>query len=403
MYPQSNEPTETGMGKEQGAQAEQVGPLELWLHDRISTSGPMTIAEFMGHALYHPQYGYYTKGPNIGPRGDFVTSPEASPAFGRLFALHLVEIDRVLGSPTVFNAIEFGPGRGTLARDLLDELQSAYPELYGRLKYWLVDVSPALRETQIESLLVRHSTKVDWREDVTELPPGLMGAVIGNELVDAFPVHVVENRNGTLSEQVVVLDTLGNLEIAYLPLTDADLIRFLTDEGIILEDGEQVEINLEVEGWLKSLSDVVERGVVTLIDYGDESPARYSAARREGTLLGYYGGTVNASILAHPGKQDLTALVDFTALMHSAQRAQFSVVAILRQANFLLGLGLGTTHTPETVIQSGNLDEIMQYRKGLHSLISMEGLGRFHVLLLAKAVDVSSGEQVLSALKYANF
>ena len=57
----------------------------------------MTIAEFMGHALYHPRYGYYTTGPNIGPRGDFVTSPEASPAFGRLFALHLVEIDRVLG------------------------------------------------------------------------------------------------------------------------------------------------------------------------------------------------------------------------------------------------------------------------------------------------------------------
>jgi SAM-dependent MidA family methyltransferase len=112
---------------------------------------------------------------------------------------------------------------------------------------------------------------------------------------------------------------------------------------------------------------------------------------------------VNASILAHPGQQDLTALVDFTALVHSAQRAQFSIVAILRQANFLLGLGLGTTHTPETVIQSGNLDEFMQYRKGLHSLIFMEGLGRFHVLLLAKGVDVGSAEHVLSALKYASF
>src|SRR5713226_2846912 len=94
--------------------------LESWIGEQIRQSGPVTVAQFMAWALYHPDYGYYTTGPNIGPRGDFTTSPEASPAFGRLFAEHLKEIDDLLGHPTPFDAIECGPGRGTLASDLLD-------------------------------------------------------------------------------------------------------------------------------------------------------------------------------------------------------------------------------------------------------------------------------------------
>lgn len=387
------------MGKEEN---EQAGPLETWLKEHILEVGPITVAGFMGHALYHPQYGYYTKGPNIGPRGDFVTSPEASPAFGRLFVAHLSEIDDLLGHPPTFDAIEFGPGKGTFALDLLDEMSSAFPDLYSRLKYRLVDISPALRESQRERVQTKHGAKVEWYGDLAELPQGLVGAVIGNELVDAFPVHVIKKQAGVLHEQFVGIDKDGKLAIVLQPLSDPDLLKFLADEKIDLEDEDEIEVNLAIDGWMKGLSAAIERGVVTLIDYGDESPARYSAARREGTLLGYYAGTVNASILAHPGEQDLTALVDFTALINSAQHAGFDVLSILRQANFLLGLGLGTTHRPETVIQSGNLNEIMQYRKGLQSLISMEALGRFHVLLLAKGMDVQSVSKGLSALKYAN-
>lgn len=382
---------------------EQSGPLEIWLKELISEAGPISMAEFMGYALYHPQYGYYTKGPNIGPRGDFVTSPEASPAFGRLLAAHLSDVDRLLGKPAVLDSVEFGPGRGTLALDLLDELQDQDADLYSRIQYSLVDVSPALRETQRAKLQARHDDKVRWYGDVDELPAGLEGTVIGNELVDAFPVHVVENRAGVIGEQLVGVGKDRKLEVVWGQLSNPELLRFLEDEGISLEDGEQVEVNMAVERWLRTLSGKLERGVVTLMDYGDESPARYSTARREGTLLGYYGGAVNSSILAHPGEQDLTALVDFTALEHAARKVGFDKVKILRQANFMLGLGLGTTHTPESAIKSGDLEEIMQYRNGLHSLISMDGLGRFHVLLLAKGMDVGSVEMGLAGLKYANF
>ncbi len=396
MYPQSNRrPQAAGI-----SDVQDPAPLEMWLRDRIRRAGPITLAEFMDCALYHPQYGYYTTGPNIGPRGDFVTSPEASPAFGKLFASHLAEIDGMLGKPATFNAIEFGPGRGTLASDLLGEVRGRYPGLYSRVKYWLVDISPSLSDSQRERLLPDHEGKVEWRTGVAELPDRLTGAMIGNEVVDAFPVHVIENKEGDLYEQYVALDRESNLTIELRPLSDPRLESFLANEGIEVGPGERIEVNLAVESWLNGVASAMEHGVVTLIDYGDEAPARYSAARREGTLLGYYGGAVTDAVLAHPGRQDLTALVDFTALKHAAERAGFDIIGSTRQANFLLGLGLGSTHTPETAVEPNNLDTALNYRRGLQTLVSMEGLGRFHVLLLGKGLESEIARSKLSALKY---
>jgi SAM-dependent MidA family methyltransferase len=69
-----------------------------------------------------------------------------------------------------------------------------------------------------------------------------------------------------------------------------------------------------------------------------------------------------------------------------------------RQANFLLGLGLGTTLTAESATTS--VEAALQYRRGLQALISMEGLGRFHVLLLSKQLSPNQ-TSTLSALSYA--
>src|SRR5438093_983793 len=94
-------------------------PLLSWMRERLSEEGPVTFAQFMEWALYHPELGYYSLGPDIGPSGDFTTSPEVSPAFGKLLASHAAEVDALLGHPSKFNLIECGPGRGTLAADLL--------------------------------------------------------------------------------------------------------------------------------------------------------------------------------------------------------------------------------------------------------------------------------------------
>jgi SAM-dependent MidA family methyltransferase len=379
--------------------------LDAWIREQIRANGPVTVARFMEWALYHPQYGYYTTGPNIGPRGDFTTSPEASPMFGRLLAKHISETDALLGSPSLFHVVEFGPGRGTLAGDLLDRLQQADPSFYQRLQYWLVEVSPALAATQKERLLPAHSEVARWASRPEQVPRepmarGLMGAVIANEFIDAFPVHVVENYGGVVSEQYVGLAGDEALRFSYGPPSDPRLLTFIEQYEIALEPGQRVEINLGAEEWAKVLGEIMAAGIVTVIDYGDTQPARYSEARREGTLLGYYGGAVTHDILAHPGRQDLTALVDFSALLDSCREAGFDLLGMTRQANFLIGLGLGTTETVEG--SANDVQDALETRRGLQALVSMEGLGRFHVMLLGRGVDISAAKSRLSGLKYAS-
>jgi SAM-dependent MidA family methyltransferase len=372
-----------------------------FIRSQIAANGPVTMGQFMEWALYHPQHGYYMTGPSIGPRGDFTTSPEASPAFGRLLARHVAEVDVLLDYPPKFDIVECGPGRGTLAVQILDHLKMEYPELYSRVTYWLIEISPALRAMQEELLASGHTGKCYWAKDLDTIPHDLEGALIANEFIDAFPVHVIENEDGMLREQYVAKTEPEGFKTTLGVLSDPALLEFVKIYGIELRPGERIEVNLVMRRWLSSLGKKMYRGVATIFDYGDTLPERYSEARRQGTLLGYFGGAVTHDVTARPGQQDLTALVDFTALRDAAKEAGLVELAQTRQAHFLLGLGLGTTVTAESVAgHAADINTLLDYRRGLQVLVSMEGLGKFHVSLLAKGIDLEAARTKLSALRY---
>ena len=360
----------------------------------------MTLARFMGWALYHPQWGYYTRGPHIGPRGDFTTSPEASPTFGAMLARHVTEVDALLGRPTPFHILECGPGQGTLARDILSTLQSEAPDVYRRAHYDMLEVSAALRDAQ-QSLLTRtHPGKVSWLSTLDKLDESIQGAVIANEFLDAFPVHALRNAGGELCEEYVALDDKGELSLVCGALSDPKLAHFIERYNIRLEEGEKIEVCQAAADWLRELGGRIERGVAVFLDYGDTQPNRYSPARREGTLLGYRGGSVTDDPLSHPGEGDLTALVDFTHMSDAAQGAGFNALGITRQATFLLGLGLGEGSA--SPLAQSSVESALQYRRGLQTLISMEGLGRFHVLVLSKGIDAEKTTASLSGLRFSS-
>src|SRR5688500_13711661 len=375
----------------------QSSPFSGWIESEIHNHGPITIAQFIEWALYHPQYGYYTRGPNIGPKGDFTTSPEASPEFGRMLARHLVDVDDLLGNPQNFDVVEFGPGRGTLAHDILAELSVRAPGLYSRLCYHLIAISPALAEEQKLALLPTHSGRVRWSLSI-EHEHNLCGAIIANEFLDAFPVHVIEMHKGVLAEQYVHIGENG-LRITRGPLSSPELLDFLERSKVHLEEGEKIEVNLAMLEWAAQAGRAFTSCIALVIDYGDVAPGRYSSQRREGTLLGYYGGSVTADILAHPGEQDLTALVDFTALQDDAVASGFEILGMARQASFLVGLGLGSG---EPQPHGDNLDVVLRQKRGVQTILSMEGLGRFHVLVLSKGLDAQKARGVLTGLRYAD-
>src|SRR3989337_2912391 len=79
---------------------------------QIEKKGRITFAEFMDIALYWPGKGYYTS-ENVrwGKDGDYLTSIDVSPVFGRLLAYKLKEMWQNLGSPPQFSLIEVRASR----------------------------------------------------------------------------------------------------------------------------------------------------------------------------------------------------------------------------------------------------------------------------------------------------
>ena len=85
----------------------------------------ITFAEYMDLVLYEPKHGYYaTNTVNIGPAGDFYTSPHLGKDFGELLAEQFLDIWQAMDRPVPFTLVEMGAGQGMIAADVLQYLRS---------------------------------------------------------------------------------------------------------------------------------------------------------------------------------------------------------------------------------------------------------------------------------------
>ena len=161
-----------------------------------AAGGWIPFSRFMELALYAPGLGYYSAGMHkFGAAGDFVTAPEISALFGQTLAQQAAQVLRL----TAGNILEIGPGSGRLAFDLLSEL-----EQLGQLPehYFLLEVSADLRQRQ-QHLLARFAPRVEWLDT---LPASFSGLIIGNEVLDAMPVHLVAWGEDSLFERGVSME-----------------------------------------------------------------------------------------------------------------------------------------------------------------------------------------------------
>ena len=116
----------------------------------LDAGGWIPFARYLELALYAPGLGYYAAGARkFGAEGDFVTAPEISPLFARCLAMQAKQVLEATGG----DVLELGPGSGGLAADLYGELEAlgAPPR-----NYFLLEVSPDLRERQQSLLAERH-------------------------------------------------------------------------------------------------------------------------------------------------------------------------------------------------------------------------------------------------------
>jgi SAM-dependent MidA family methyltransferase len=307
----------------------ETSKLEAELKRLIASSGPMPVWRYMGLCLTHPRYGYYVSRDPLGREGDFTTAPEVSQMFGELLGLWAASVWRAMDSPPELRLIELGPGRGTMMADALRALR-VLPPLYQALSIHLVEINPVLREKQKATLSgVRNIT---WHDHLDEVPPG-PSVILANEYFDVLPVHQMVKREAGWHERTVEIGADGNLafgasaepmprfEVLLPPLVRAAPV------GAVFEwrpDAEIMKIATRVRD---------DGGAALIIDYGhlrSDAGDTFQAIARHSF----------ADPLKNPGQADVTAHVDFQALVRAAEDLGAQVHGPVPQGEFLRRLGI---------------------------------------------------------------
>jgi NADH dehydrogenase [ubiquinone] 1 alpha subcomplex assembly factor 7 len=175
---------------------------------------------------------------------------------------------------------------------------------------------------------------VAWHDGIDDVPDG-PAVILANEYFDVLPVHQVVKRETGWHERTVELDVSGKLafgaaaepmprfEVLLPPLVRAAPV------GAVFEwrpDGEIMKLASRVRD---------QDGAALIIDYGhlrSDAGDTFQAIARHSF----------ADPLKNPGQADITAHVDFQALVRAAEDLGAAVHGPVPQGDFLRRLGIET-------------------------------------------------------------
>ncbi|XP_025723855.1 protein arginine methyltransferase NDUFAF7, mitochondrial isoform X5 [Callorhinus ursinus] len=279
----------------------QVTPMLRHLIYKIKATGPITVAEYMKEVLTNPAKGYYVYRDMLGEKGDFITSPEISQIFGELLGIWFISEWMATGKNAAFQLVELGPGRGTLAGDIL----RVFSQLGSVLKncdisIHLVEVSRKLSEIQALTLteekiplernagspvymkgVTKSGIPISWYRDLHDVPKG-HSFYLAHEFFDVLPVHKFQKTPQGWREVFIDIDPQVS-----------DKLRFVLAPCV--------------------------------------TPA-------EVFIQGFCGHKLH-DVLTAPGTADLTADVDFSYLRRMAE-GQVASLGPIKQQMFLKNMGI---------------------------------------------------------------
>jgi SAM-dependent MidA family methyltransferase len=352
------------------------------IHERLATERRITFSEFMRTALYDERGGYYMSvREKFGAGGDFYTVSQVHELFGALLADEFAAVWRELDPGDDFVVIELGAGRGQFARDVLVALREQHRDCFRSLRYLICEISPSLRGEQ-QRQLAEFAPQVEWVEDLNELSAPLKGVVFSNEFFDALPVHLVRQRGKQLRELYLELAPDGGLQFGEGELSSAALADYWRRAGAPLVEGQRAEINLEAVKWIERIASTLARGRVITIDYGETAERLYTPERMDGTLRCFYRHTLNDQPLERIGEQDITASVNFTALMEYGREAGLQTLSFQPENDYLISLGLLERAAELARQAEAESPQALQHRLALKNLFVPQGMASYFKVLV---------------------
>lgn len=287
--------------------------------------------QFMQFALHHPEHGYYArKIRTVGHLGDFSTTATLSPTLGTAIAQRAA--DWLRDHPGSFELIEIGAGDGSLAASILSSLPIM---LRWKVKYHIVDTSEPLRKVQKDRL---KKYKIQWHDDVKSALHQCHGRafIFSNELVDAFPVRILQRVGDSWQELHVEMGKESFLPAHDLPQSSA--------LNATHPERHRIEIHQAYQEWLEEWIGSWRDGEMITIDYGDTYPDIYHR-RPQGTIRAFFmhENITGPAIYQNIGHQDLTADVNFTDLIEWGKDYGLETTYYATQADFLTPHARNTT------------------------------------------------------------
>lgn len=341
--------------------------------------GWISFRDFMHLALYAPELGYYAAGmQKFGAGGDFVTAPEMAPIFAQTVANQIAQVLKSTGG----SVLELGAGTGKLARDTL--LALAHMETLPE-QYFILEVSSHLRAVQEETLKKALPDalfdKVVW---LTALPKAFTGVVVGNEVLDALPVHLLSHaEEEILAHGISVKD--GQLAWQKQPLAADQMVLRNAVQALDLPDNYTVEVCIEATALINSISECLTAGAILMVDYGFDANTYYHPQRGQGTLMCHYQQYAHDNPLINIGLQDITAHVNFTQVAQAGFDQGLRVAGYTTQAQFLMNCGI------LQMMERTDPTDVAQYAplaSSVQKMLSPTEMGElFKVIMLTKGFD----------------
>jgi SAM-dependent MidA family methyltransferase len=312
--------------------------LETLIRRKIETTGPLPFPAFMEEALYHPEMGYYARETRqVGRAGDFYTSVSVGPLFGKLLARRFLQWWENAESPEEWRVIETGAHDGTLAADILAELQSLSSAAFAALEYAIPEPLPRLQAAQRETLAAFPAVRfLNSPASLADEP--LPGIAFGNEVLDALPFHLVEWRDGRWHECLVAMENDRFVWKSDEHPLAATLQLALGELGSAFPDGYRTEVRTCFPAFFQPLLAALSSGLLIWPDYGYEHDDYYHPDRTTGTLRTFSKHRAAEDPLATPGEIDITAHVDFTAATQAAESLGCRPLAFRTQSSWLTAL-----------------------------------------------------------------
>jgi len=355
------------------------------IRERINQAGGFIgFDQFMQAALYEPGLGYYETKTVFGEKGDFVTASELGPWSALAMADLVFDAWQQMGEPGNWTLIEQGSGSGQQLASLLDILA----------QFSMQQANKVISVEHCAQLRVRQSGLFNERELSVQIESSLqelacMEHVIyySNELPDAFPVSCFHYQNGVFYERGVGFSGdafcwLDAKEPLQLPPDIAPKLIAAWPENYISE------WNPSLADWQQQRARIIQSGFVFTVDYGYSQQEYYRQARVEGSLLAHVGQTASEDVLSDPGSRDITAHVDFTALVQAGRNAGLEPVLWMSQGGWL-----GQSPSVQSLIQSlaAQNDKVsMHLMAHLKRMLMPFGMGEvFKLLVQSKGIKAA--------------